>query len=113
MPSIRQGKPMLSPNGKPFETTRKSTNYSYGKTFTCKGNKKKNTLNKVGKAKYVLLQWYALSNSQEASETFHYSDTPTCEGATNSRQGRKASTSSKVKPYQMIKKPTRCHIIHM
>ena len=91
---------MLSSNGKPFETTRKSTNYSQGKTSTCKGKKKKNTLNKVGKAKCILLQWYALSNNQEASETFHYDDTPTCEGATNSQQGRKANTYSKVNPIE-------------
>ena len=42
--------------------------------------KNKKTLNKVGKAKYVLLQWYALSNNMEANEMFHYGDTPTCEG---------------------------------
>ena len=56
MPSIRWGKPTLSPNEKPCETTRKPTNYSYGKASTCEGKKKKNTLNKVGKAKHILSQ---------------------------------------------------------
>ena len=54
MPSIRQGKPILSPNGKPCEAVRKPINYSYDEAFTCKGE---NTLSKVGKVKYILLQW--------------------------------------------------------
>ena len=41
MPSIRWGKPTLSPNEKPCETARKPTNYSYGKASTCEGKKKK------------------------------------------------------------------------
>ena len=53
MPSIRWGKPMLSSNEKPCKTTRKPTNYSYGKASTCEG-KKKNTLDKVGKVKHIL-----------------------------------------------------------
>ena len=55
MPSIRWGKPTLSSNEKPCETGGKPTNYSYGKASTCEG-KKKNTLNKVGKAKHILSQ---------------------------------------------------------
>ena len=58
---------MLSPNAKPCEVARKPKNYSYGKTSTYEGKKKKKTLNKVEKAK--------------ASEMFfYYGDTPTCEG---------------------------------
>ena len=57
---------MLSPKAKPCEVTRKPKNYSYGKTSTCEGKKKK-TLNKVEKAK---------SNEM----FFYYGDTPTCEG---------------------------------
>ena len=41
MPSISQGKPILSPNGKPCKGVRKPTNYSYDKTSTCKGKKTK------------------------------------------------------------------------
>ena len=41
MPSIRWGKPTLSPNEKPCETARKPTNYSNGKASTCEGKKKK------------------------------------------------------------------------
>ena len=70
MPSISQGKPILSPNGKPCKGVRKPTNYSYDKTSTCKGKKtkkkqkqkqkktkKKKSLNKVGKAKHIFSQW--------------------------------------------------------
>ena len=55
MPSIRWGKPTLSPNEKPCETAGKPTDYSYGKTSTCEG--KKNALNKVRKVKHILSQW--------------------------------------------------------
>ena len=61
---------MLSPNAKPCEAARKPTNYSYDKTSTCQGKKKKKTFNKVGKAK--------------VSKMFHYGDTLTCEGTTGS-----------------------------
>ena len=46
---------MLSSNEKPCKTTRKPTNYSYGKASTCEGKKKKKTLNKVGKETHTLL----------------------------------------------------------
>ena len=95
MPSIRQGKPILSPNVKPCEAVRKPINYSYDEAFTCKGE---NTLNKVGKVKYILLQWQALSNGWEANEMFHYGDTHTYEGITSPQHGRKVNTFSKVSP---------------
>ena len=75
---------MLFPNAKPCEAAIKPQNYSYGKSLHARVKKKKKTLNKVGKAK--------------ASEMFfYYDDTPSCEG-TSLRHGRKADTSSKVKP---------------
>ena len=39
MPLIRWGKPMLSSNEKPCETTGKPTNYSYDKASICEGKK--------------------------------------------------------------------------
>ena len=46
---------MLSPNAKPCKAARKPQNYSYGKSLHARV-KKKNTLNKVGKAKHILSQ---------------------------------------------------------
>ena len=78
---------MLSPNAKPCKAARKPQNYSYGKSLHARvKKKKKKTLNKVGKSK--------------AGEMFfYYDDTPSCEG-TSPRHGRKADTSSKVKPIE-------------